>query len=171
MANKEVIIIFSKYIFVTLALWFIINGIHEYMHLIVGTALGGEGYIKLTGFGAATYWTGLTPTAYTLTSYAGGLITGTVLLVWSLFDLYFKNVSGWAAITPVAVSQLVYGLYEGMYQGTIPKTQYLATASTINMVTLFITIPICLIIVTNHGVNVWLQKTKEIEDRNEIETA
>ena len=97
--------------------------IHEVFHLCILKVLGGNGFIKFTGFIGRCTITKM-PSNLFLVALAGGVGCGLTYLLFAWLSYRKRLWESYAAFTSVALSQLFYGVYEATCITRIPMDQY-----------------------------------------------
>lgn len=108
--------------------------IHEWIHLYFLKSFGGDGYIVSTLFGAQTIFTKDPLRNLQFIAFSGGL--GVFSLYSGLFywNWKAKSYSEAASLTPMIFNQLFYGIFEGLFEFSMPFAQYLYWGTMITVV-------------------------------------
>jgi len=116
--------------------YFLSTAWHEWLHLWVLQALGGDGYIKRTWFGGVCIATQLPSHGLTLFYLAGGIgcgLTWLLLAWWSWVDEDWEDYS---ALMMNALPQIAYGVFEALCITWMSFTQYMYWATVVQLVAL-----------------------------------
>ena len=125
--NKGAVAVFSlsKFAATFIMLLWCSASIHEWFHLTATQMLGGNGYIVRSLFhgGGSVKFT-VVPSDPTLVAFAGGLGVALVFGILMLLDWIAFDTSGAAAILPIVLSQLGYGIVEGLFFFNMTRSQF-----------------------------------------------
>ena len=107
--------------------WAVMTPLHEWFHLLLLRSFGGNGYIIKTWYGAAVNWTTQPTNHFIAIAYIGGIGVALVyvaMLAWCWYDPFLPELA--AALFPWVSGQLAYGIFEGMYEFSMPSAQYIS---------------------------------------------
>ena len=107
-------------------------GLHEFLHLSVLRQLGGDGYIVLHPLGGGGVVYTHFPTAANgelIVLFSGGILVFVIYTIFALWNYKDENYEELAALVPIALMQLFYGLYEGVFKPTLSDVNYVNYAS------------------------------------------
>ena len=123
MSLRRVFLSMAEYV-VCFAIFFIlIIPIHEFCHLYILRLFGGNGYIKLSWFGASTVFT-KNPSHPGLVALSGGLGVAGFYALLAYWDWIDKDIEEFASLLPFISSQLSYGIFESIYVYTMPVWEF-----------------------------------------------
>ena len=113
--------------------YFLSTAWHEWVHLWVLQALGGDGYIKRTWFGGVCVATQLPAHGLFLFYLAGGLgcgLTWLLLAWWSYVDGDWED---YAALVMNALPQIAYGVFEALCITRLSLDAYMLWAMVVQL--------------------------------------
>lgn len=108
--------------------------IHEWIHLSVLRSLGGDGYIMRTWYGGATVFTAtphswLGVSGWAWTAFAGGIGVALIYSLLALENWFEASAEEFVSLMPIIGAQLFYGVYEGLFEASLPQSAYLYYAN------------------------------------------
>jgi len=119
----EIVVCYAIYVFITVP-------IHEFLHMYVLKALGGDGYCRLTPFGAEVIFTKM-PRMPWLVTLSGGVLTGLIFLALAYWDYIDGDWEEYIALHMTAWPQIFYGVFETVAITRLPLTAYIMWADII----------------------------------------
>lgn len=124
MVSKENIIsVVSVFLFAILFYGMAI-GLHEVIHLSVLRALGGDGHLIFSWYYVFIVYDQFPVPVYgdMLVAFSGGVGIGILFLLLALLN--FDDAEEQAALIPLAIMQLTYGIFEGLFIRTMSLYDY-----------------------------------------------